>query len=52
MERMKTMEITKEMVDYVSVLSRLRLDDQAKEQMQGEMCIRDRLYSVCKGPGQ
>ena len=31
------MEITKEMVDYVSVLSRLRLDDQAKEQMQGEL---------------
>lgn len=31
------MEITKEMVEYVSVLSRLRLDDQAKEQMQGEL---------------
>ena len=31
------MEITKEMVDYVSELSRLRLDDQSKEQMQGEL---------------
>ena len=31
------MEITKEMVEYVSVLSRLRLDEQAKEQMQGEL---------------
>ena len=31
------MEITKEMVDYVSVLSRLRLEEDAKERMQGEL---------------
>ena len=31
------MEITKEMVDYVSELSRLRLDDQARDRMQGEL---------------
>lgn len=31
------MEITKEMVDYVSVLSRLRLEEEAKERMQGEL---------------
>ena len=30
------MEITKEMVDYVSVLSRLPLEEDAKERMQGE----------------
>ena len=31
------MEITKEMVDYVSTLSRLKLDEAAKEKMQGEL---------------
>ena len=31
------MEITKEMVDYVSTLSRLKLDEEAKEKMQGEL---------------
>lgn len=31
------MEITKEMVDYVSELSRLRLDEQSKEKMRGEL---------------
>ncbi len=31
------MEITKEMVDYVSTLSRLKLDEESKEKMQGEL---------------
>ena len=31
------MEITKEMVDYVSTLSRVTLDEAAKEKMQGEL---------------
>ena len=31
------MEITKEMVDYVSELSRLRLDEGSKEKMRGEL---------------
>lgn len=31
------MEITKEMVDYVSTLSRLRLPEEDKEKMQGEL---------------
>lgn len=31
------MEITKEMVDYVSTLSRLRLPEEEKEKMQGEL---------------
>ena len=31
------MEITKEMVDYVSTLSRLKLDEAEKEKMQGEL---------------
>ena len=31
------MEITNEMVDYVSELSRLRLDEQSKEKMRGEL---------------
>lgn len=31
------MEITTEMVDYVSVLSRLKLDAEAKGKMQGEL---------------
>ena len=31
------MEITKEMVDYVSELSRLRLDEEEKEKMTGEL---------------
>lgn len=31
------MEITKEMVDYVSELSRLRLDEGSKEEMRGEL---------------
>lgn len=31
------MEITKEMVDYVSVLSRLRLEEEDKARMQGEL---------------
>ena len=31
------MEITKEMVDYVSALSRLRLEEEDKARMQGEL---------------
>ena len=31
------MKITNEMVDYVSELSRLRLDEQSKEKMRGEL---------------
>jgi len=31
------MEITEQMVDYVSALSRLRLDGEERERMQGEL---------------
>ena len=31
------MKVTNEMVDYVSELSRLRLDEQSKEKMRGEL---------------